>query len=183
MRTLNLFSRFSEKQLLTTGIVCMLAGAWILSFTQCSFDAVLHMTVLNKSFAALLAETMVIILLLFLFLFLAAKIFNNKTRLVDVLNTAMISRIPLFLLALYNLNGSLSEQVATIASGKLPQPDASMFIFSFTSILLVLASIVILLQGFKVAANAKKPLHYVWFAIAVVLADIASRFILPYVNF
>lgn len=183
MKSYNLFVRFSERKLFITGMVFMLIGAWLLSFTNCSFDGVLHMTVLPKSFLNTLLETLAIVLLLSLFLFLAGKIFNNKTRLVDIFNTAMLSRIPLFFMTFQNLNGSLSKQVEVIASGKIPEIDISMIVFSFIGLLLLIISIIILVQGFKVATNAKKPLHYVLFAVAIIVADVVSRFVLPYFHF
>lgn len=183
MKSFNLFTRFSERKLFITGTVSMLIGAWLLSFTHCSFDGVLHMTVLSKSFSNALIETLAIVLLLSLFLFLAGKIFNSKTRFVDIFNTSMLSRIPLFFMTFQNFNGRLSKQVAAIASGKMPEIDASTIAFSFLALFLLIVSIIILVQGFKVATNAKKPLHYVLFAVGIIIADVISRFVLPYFHF
>lgn len=177
----NPFKYYSDRKLMLISILSILFGSVLIWQLKCSFDGVFHMTAVEMNFISILFQTITIVVLLSVFLFLSAKIFNKKVRLADCVNVSALSRLPMYLLPLQNVNGALSKQSALLEQGKLPSIDTFLVITSFISLALLVLSIVILVMGYKVAANAKKPVHYVYFVLALILADFVSRFILKYI--
>ena len=55
-------------------------------------------------------------------------------------------------------------------------------IFAIFTIIITIWSIVILYQGFKTATNCKEVRHNVYFGLAIVLADVLSRFLISNLN-
>ncbi len=178
----NPFKYYSDRKLMLISIASIFLGSFIIWQLNCSFDGVFHMTAVEMNFVSVLFQTITIVVLLSVFLFFSAKIFNKKVRLADCLNVSALSRVPMYLLPLQNVNGALSKQSALLEQGKLPQIDTFLVITSFLSLGVLILSILILVMGYKVAANAKKTLHYVYLVLALILADFVSRYILPYVN-
>lgn len=122
-----------------------------------------------------------------LFLWIAAKLINNKTRFIDILVTGLLAFAPLCFLSIFNINQMLfneTEKMNRITIAATAHLDLTyIMIFAFASILILIWFVILLFNGFKIASNAKSIKHNIFFVIALILSDVASRFIIHNLNF
>ncbi|ENA1815346.1 hypothetical protein ABF174_001980 [Flavobacterium psychrophilum] len=126
------------------------------------------------------------ILILTASLYWVGKYINKKTRLVDVLITVLISRIPLYFCTLFNINNksySIGNKILELAVSKkintLNTNDIGFILFQ--SIILIIALIwfiSLLYNGFKIATNSKETKHTLLFILAIIIAEITSKIII-----
>jgi hypothetical protein len=185
---LNPFTKFSEKQLLIFGIIATIAGSLIGSIIGVTYDGLIdvhlhpEMTFLNS-----LLENSILIVLITLLLFAFGKIINPKTRFIDILNSALLFRIPLYISALLTtipvmktVGDEVMKNINSLDKINIQSSDMiGMVIISVVLIALLVYAITLLFQGFKTATNAKKSVHYVVFGIIIFIAEIISSIILP----
>lgn len=115
-----------------------------------------------------------------------AKYINSKTRFIDILAAATVARIPYYLLPFFNYDNHMAtaaeETLAAINPGQLPDFSVTtislLLVFAFFTILFLIWYMVLLFRGFKVASNAKGALPVVLFVIAIILAEISSKFLI-----
>src|SRR5690606_25658720 len=119
-------------------------------------------------------------------LFILGKIINSKTRFIDILNMTMLSRIPLYLLGTITNNSKINDITQKIIDSidypqkmnLLPEEMAILAVFTVVSFLMMAYFIVLLIFGFKTATNTKKWQHWIFFAVAIILAEIISKSLL-----
>jgi hypothetical protein len=126
-------------------------------------------------------------------LFLLGQYINRKTRLIDLLIAFLISRIPYFVLPLFNINSymrgiteEITRSIGQEATGNPMSYDFHMgpmdtfliMVFGVLSILAMIWSITLLYNGFKTATNAKTVGHKVLFALALILAEVLSKVVI-----
>lgn len=185
----NPFESVSDKILLFIGVITFGIGTALSWKLQMIFDGIFDIHIFkgitfNEAFAANAIDVIV----LCLFLFAAGKLVNPKTRMIDILNASFISRIPVYLttfLIVFMPIEEISDKIMTSISNKnglqLPASEIIiLLIFSCLSLFLLVYGIALLVNGFRVAANAKKSQHYIIFAIALILAEIISKLIIYY---
>lgn len=186
------FEKYSEKILLVAGVISTLIGSFLAYIFNIRFDGILDMHIVSDVlFKQALLDNLINILCLILFLYGATKYLNKKTRLIDILTTAMIARIPYYLLALLNINGIFkraTEEVVQFAAPEL----INQISFSSISITIVFGIIIILFlvwyisllfNGYKVASNAKGKVPIILFSISLLLAEILSKFLIFRLNY
>lgn len=184
----NPFSKFSEIQLLIFGSIITLFGCFVGSYFHVSFDGVLDVHSNEVNFLDSLQENAINIVSVFIMLLVLGKIINLKTRVIDVLNTALISRLPLYILGVFVNNPTISKISEKLIENiddpkKLPVTTSELSIlllFSVISLLFLAYKIVLLVFGFKTATNSKKWQHYVAFAVALIAAEILSKYLMNY---
>jgi hypothetical protein len=184
---LNPFTKFSEKQLLIFGIVTLGLGSYFAALFGVTFDGVIdvHLSP-NITFLQSLKENAITILLLTILLFTLGKIINAKTRLIDILNTSMLFRIPFYLSAalvalpaVKVIEESLLKNAQNNASFNLNTNDIIILLCLTGAIIaLLIYAIALLFNGFKTATNVKQTSHKVFFSIAILLAEILCKIIL-----
>lgn len=181
---LNPFDKFSEKNIFIFGIIASVVGSYITFLSGATFDGLIevHLNPQTTFFIALKENSLHIVLITVL-LFLLGKIINKRTRFIDVLNAALLFRVPFYFMSLFFLQ-SLDDEIKKNpeAIGKLslnPFDLAMILLITCALISLLVYSIVLLYKGFKTATNVKKPLHYVFFGVIILFAEILSRIILP----
>ena len=188
---LNPFVKHSEKTLLLVGGFSTLIGSLLAALFNVRFDGVIDAHVVSDlPFYQAFLDNLINIFCLVLFLLLAVKYINRKTRFVDILSTAMVARIPLYLLPLSNINGAIgksSEEIVQFADPQLiGQISMSAWIFiivfAMLALLLLIWSVIILFNGFKVASNAKGTLPIILFIFSLVFAEILSKVFIHYFN-
>lgn len=178
------FEKYSEQKLLITGIIALLIGAGITYIFNSKFIGVLKITFVDDgSIGQSILDSTIITGCLTLFLFLAGKYMYTKTRLIDIIVTALIAYIPFYLLAVFNLNDTikiatenLMANISPTLASQLPMKDLfTITIFGVVTILILIWFIALLYNGFKTATNAKGTKPKILFAIALILADLLSK--------
>lgn len=182
----NPFGIYSEKQLLVSGILITLAGSFVGSLFNVTFDGVLDVHQYETDFLTSLKENSINVACIFIVLFILGKLINRKTRAIDIFNTAMVSRFPQYISAMITALPVLKKVEDEIIShqGDLQhlnfQPMDLMLLFVISMILLAITAyyITLLVNGFRTAVNAKKWQHFVGFAIALIIAEIISKLLI-----
>ena len=185
------FNFYSEKRLLTIGLLGTIAASLIGFVLHARFDGILdvHFVESIKIYEPLL-DNLINIFSLTLFLFIAGKIVNPKTRLIDILNASLIARLPYYLISLANINGYMADLSKRMLGLATQQPEAlqinplditAILIFAFASLLLLIYYLYLLYKGYQVATNAKGALPIGLFIIAVILAEVISKLIIYFI--
>ncbi len=183
----NPFEKYSEKNLLITGIIANIIGVFLNFIFNIKTIGFLKFDFLEKiSIFKVVSQSLIIISVLTIILFFTGRIINPKTRFIDVLNTVLIAKIPFFIIPFFNINGIMfreTENLKTfISSGKLAEITMAkmpiVMIVSLFSILISVWVIALLYNGFKIATNAKGAKHIIYFIIALIISEILLRFII-----
>ena len=182
------FERYSENTLIPIGVVFMLVGSYFGSVCQAHFDGVLdlHFSNENVSFISSLLENTINVSVLSVCLFIVGRIVNNKTRIVDLLSTVLIARIPFYFGALFNISGTYSfgdasdiQKTIDFASNHI----GSLIMLTLSIILLIIWMIALLFNGYKVSTNAKGMKANALFVLAIIVSEILSKISFYYLKF
>lgn len=184
------FEKYSEQKLLITGVIATLIGALVAYVLNCRFVGVFQMIFEDTAIVQSLIDNIIIISCLTTFLFISAKLIYKKTRFIDIFVTAIVSFIPFYILPIFNINDALKESTREISKFAFPDMGIQMpietllplVVFSFFGLFVLVWFIALLYNGFKTAANAKGTKAMVVFGIALVLADITSRYLIFLLN-
>ncbi|MGK0421420.1 MAG: hypothetical protein ACJAVE_000040 [Polaribacter sp.] len=181
------FEKYSEKTLLLVGILFTLLGSFFAYVFNIRFDGVIDVHIVTNSlpYQALL-DNLVNIFCLVLFLYISSKYINKKTRLIDIINTALVARAPFYLMPFFNINGVIqkaSDDVIQFANPELISQISSsnlciLIVFGIIAILFLVWYISLLFNGIKVASNAKGKTPIILFIISLLLAEILSKFLI-----
>lgn len=113
----NPFKDFSDKTLLIFGILATIIGVYVGWIFNAQFDGIIDLHFGNSISAKesmLLITIDIIVLTVLLSIF--GRIINPKTRLIDIITTILIARIPIYLLSLMNINNKMFETGEIIKS-------------------------------------------------------------------
>jgi hypothetical protein len=121
-------------------------------------------------------------------LFGLGKIINSKTRMIDILNASFLYRIPIYIVAVMSkipvldgINEKVMKNISHPENINLSAGDMFfLLIFTVVSLGLLAYSIVLLVNGFKTATNAKKWQHFVSFAFVLIAAEIVSKMLIDF---
>lgn len=182
----NPFGIYSEKQLLVSGILITVAGSFVGALLNVTFDGVLDVHQYETDFLTSLKENGINVACIFIVLFILGKLINRKTRAIDILNTSMVSRFPQYISAVITALPLLKRIEDEIINhqGDLqhlnfkPLDLALLFVISMLLLTITAYYIVLLVNGFKTAVNAKKWQHFVGFAAALIIAEIISKLLI-----
>ncbi|PCI33260.1 MAG: hypothetical protein COB60_08205 [Flavobacteriaceae bacterium] len=185
------FEKYQETQLLAIGSLATIIGGSIAYILGGRFDGVLDFHLdSNISIPQAILDSSINIVCLVLLLFIAAKYLNVKTRLIDIITTVIIARIPLYFVPLLTIGGKLkaatTEIVALITpeniqniQGNIPTESlVIVMIFAIVSLLFLIWSIALMYNGYKTATNAKGKKAIVLFCIALLGAEILSKILI-----
>lgn len=184
------FERYSERVLLGIGLAAIIPAIFLGAYFDTRFDGALDLhfypgTTVND----VVIDLAVGMAALFVFLFAAGLWINRKTRAVDILSTVLVAKIPMYVLVFFNAGGTLSGigeelmQQATAQQSLSPGALSIVILVLFIIVLLLMVvwSVALLYNGYKVAANAKGGKAIVLFIAALLLAEIASKIVLYFV--
>ncbi|WP_144283001.1 YIP1 family protein [Chryseobacterium echinoideorum] len=183
---LNPFSKFSEVQLLIAGLIFMMINFAVTYFLGFQMDSIFHYGYIGENDPLL--KTVFITLKSYLIaiavLFVLGKIFNKKTRLIDIINTVIIAQIPVLLLILIGEIPFVDRAIMTIAEltkDKTPQiPISDLIIlcfFAFFALITIAHGFALLFNGFKTATNIKDVKKILLFAFVVIITITFSQFL------
>jgi hypothetical protein len=177
------FEKYNENQLLFFGILFLIIGSFISSFCHSNYDGYfdLHFSNYELSFTELLIQNGINVAVLFLCFFLAGIYRNKKTRPIDMLNTVLIARVPFYFLSLFNINHA-SNIDSTMPINELTEfaLDNLFLLISMTivMILVIVWMFALLYNGYKTATNAKGNTAIALFVVALIVAEVLSKFII-----
>lgn len=184
----NPFEKYSDRTLFTAGLAITILGSVLGYFLDAKFDHLLHISFTGATFLEPFIDNTVNLFILFTVLYIVGYFINKKTRVIDILNTVMISRGPFYLSVLVNSNGyfaDITKRMVT-AGGNLSSITTGELAFMLAAALIAISvlvwSIALLYNGFRVATNLKKAIHQVSFALGIIIADILSIYIIYLIN-
>ena len=186
----NPFETIPDKLLMLVGIISLGIGTVISYYSQVIFDGIFDAhefpgITFIQAFAACVVNIVVVCILLFAL----GKIINPKTRMIDILNTSFLSRIPIYIISIIiglplmkKIGTKITENLGDLPNLKFETSELIFLLaFSFFSLFMLVYSVIILVNGFRTATNAKKWQQYFGFAIVIIIAEIASKFIISYI--
>ena len=174
----NPFETSNDKNLTIIGIILFIIGIILAYFFQIQLQILRVNPLVKLTITDIIIGHLIIMLALTIVYFILGKIINRKTRLLDILNTVLISLAPLYLIFFENINGYMYEEIyqmeEAIKSGGMLNIKTSIFsvIISVISISITIYFIYLLFIGFKTATNAKKIWHYVLFFAILFITDL-----------
>lgn len=186
MKIINPFETYSEKKLALFGLFALLIGSLIGSLFNGRFDGIIDLHFVESiSFLQVLSDNIINTILVSLMFYFLGKLINSKTRLIDLLTTALIARIPFYILPIFNLNNQMDEagkRVIEMAANQstesiLLSDTALLLIFTIFSILALVWFSLLSWNGFKTATNSKEKKHIIYFIIVVIITEIISKIV------
>ncbi|MCS4302318.1 YIP1 family protein [Chryseobacterium sp. BIGb0232] len=182
----NPFERFDEKLLLLAGtlavILSIVAGYW----TDTAFTSIYRISSIeNASLGTITVCTLLSFSAAIVILFILGKILNGKTRIIDIVNTVLISQLFLILLQFAGKISSLKLAGKSVAnyeaspSGTFPFVDFLIMIsMTIISITTLIYSVTLFYNGFKTATNIKKWQHIVLFCAVTMISSLICQIII-----
>ena len=187
---INPFEKFSEVQLFALGIVLTIGGSLLGYLFSSRFDGVLDLHVTPTiTLAQPFIDNAINTVSLFLLLFILGLIINKKTRFIDVLNTVLIARSPLYLLSLSNICGFMNGLETKINPENpldihfTPEDIIVLSVFSMFAVGFLVWFVALLYNGFKTATNLKATPYKIAFAFTIILAEILSKVLISLLNY
>jgi hypothetical protein len=185
----NPFERYRVTNLLIVGVVATIAGSILAGVFSTHYDGILDTHyVMSITFYHPFLENIINVAILTILLYLVAIYLNRKTRFVDILATCLVARTPLYILPMFNINnfmghiGSQLIQNITHHTQTFQTYDfVPLIIIGIVMILAIIWYIILLYKGFKVDTNARGSLGNVLFIIAIILAEIASKYLVTFI--
>ncbi len=189
MKTLlfNPFKKYSERPLLIFGLITSIAGVVIATLTNTHFDGVLDTHFAKKvSLTTAGLESLCNLFSIVLVFFILGKFINSKTRFIDILNLALIVKIPAYFLTPLNYNNWIHTKtfhlMDTLGNPLIPNlsPTDLLILIGVGAASLVVLTwfIIVLYNGFKIATNLKTTAHKVLFVVGIIAAEIISKILI-----
>ncbi|SDD14606.1 YIP1 family protein [Niabella drilacis] len=183
----NPFERYPERDLAIAGIIGLLLSILLFWWAKQTNDGVYHVSPrANVSLAGAITEAVVCTLLVGILLSGLGKAINPRTRVIDILNATLIHRIPLTLgilvLQLPFIKAAMDQIMQAVKGNRIETlPGSTLWISTVVSLLMLaffVYAVVLLVNGFRTAVHARKAIHYVLFAAALILAEVIYRMLL-----
>ena len=169
----NPFEKFDEKYLLAVGFVSLFAIILVNKWTGSYFTSIYRIDhIQGVTFQQALIKTSISYISMIAVLSILGKLLYKKTRIIDIINTVLISQIPLIIILPFEkieYFKTVTKKVIAYQnhpSGAFPILD---FIFMMLTILIAVGamiySIALFYNGFKTATNIKTWQHTTIFCI------------------
>lgn len=180
----NPFEKFSEAGLAVTGLSVILFSILLFWISGQTNDGIYHVSYQSGiPLAQAVIEALLYTVLPSFLLIVIGKIVNPKTRLVDILTATIFHRIPMtigILLMQLPFLKKVTDAIIKAAQTNTLQhlSIATLWISTIASLVmlaLLVYSIVLLINGFKTASHAKRPWHYILFALAIICSELIYR--------
>ncbi len=180
----NPFERFSEAGLAVSGLSVILFSILLFWISGQTNDGIYHVSYQSGiPLVQAVIEALLYTLLPSFLLIVIGKIVNPKTRLVDILTATIFHRIPMtigmLLMQLPFLKNVTNAIIKAVQTNTLQQLSLTTLwvstIVSLVMLALFIYSIILLVNGFKTASHAKRPWHYILFALAIICSELIYR--------
>ncbi|KQT26209.1 hypothetical protein ASG22_05935 [Chryseobacterium sp. Leaf405] len=179
----NPFLKFDEKILLAVGIIVFAINIFGCYYSESVNDSIFHYSPLgkNQDIWDIVKTNGLSYISAIVILFILGKILNGKTRPIDIINTVLVSQIPLVIMLPVNglpfykaASSSITENMAHPENIPI-QNMAIVSIWGFITLIFLIYSIVLYYNGFKTATNIKKWQHIVLFAFVSIVWTVISQ--------
>lgn len=179
----NPFEKFDDKTLLIVGIISFSLFISLCYWTNSYFTSIYRIEQLEiKNIYDLLIPTIISFTVPIVVLYILGKLLYRKTRIIDIVNTVLLSQVPLIILLLlekFPYLKSAGERVLAYQNnrtGAFPAIDLIIMLLVIAITLLCLIySFIIFFNGFKTATNIKKWQHIALFCSVVFLTTIICQ--------
>jgi hypothetical protein len=188
----NPFQNYSEKQLVLFGSIITIIATALTVLLNGRFDGVLDLHFVEKTTIAKVVYDLIIdLLILTILLFIIGKLVNKKTRLIDILATSIIAKIPFYFLLFFNINDKMflvTEKLMSMVSKNNPinieTSEMILLVFSgIATFTCLIWSIILLFNGFKTATNSKETKHVLLFIVTIIIAEVLSKILILKLNY
>lgn len=170
------------------GLLFLVLSATLAAFFNTRFDGILdaHYTKHQSFYISYLDNLINIVVLTSIFYAFGAILSKGRTRFIDILGTTMLSRFPLFIIPLFNIqnrSGLIGEKIIQ----SITQPNSiqlSQFewiylvVSGLVSLLLTIWFIVLLFKAYKISTNLKGANLIVSFIVGIIISEILSKLII-----
>jgi len=181
----NPFEKIAGWQALGLGLIALVITAFIGSYNGAVFDAALSMHMSFESYPiwiafAMLAINLTSIVLMYL---IAGVVFSKNFRVIDVVGTVALAKVPNIFLALLAfiplpiLQAAQTDRTIFMEDPFLLLGSFSFIAFILCSLILMVWYITLLYNAFKVSLNINRNLRIVVFIFALILAIIISMMV------
>ena len=187
MRTtlFNPFKRYQAEKLIGVGLIFTVIGSVLAWLFNSRFDGIIDMHSFKKvALYQPFVDNAINIVLLLAVLFVIGKMQNHKTRFIDILAICLVARTPLYITPLFNIHDFMARAAVHLeaivnrsAAASEPLMMTLFILFSILELLAIIWYLVLLYRGYKVSANTNGTLGISLFVTAMILAEIASKFI------
>lgn len=166
----NPFLKFTEKQLLIFGLLFFFINGLVCYYAGIKMDSIFHFSPMkNSDLTIAFFYCGFSIVFAVIVLFILGIIFNNKTRLIDILNAVLISQVFNFptVLAIKFID---LEKISGKAMQNLQLEFADMLlllVFVGITLPFIIYGIVLLYNGFRTATNIKSWKQIAIFAVVL----------------
>ena len=179
----NPFQKYDEKTLFIIGIAFLLFLIPISYWAGTYFSSIYRISHLSKNnISDLVISTAISFAFAILILYVLGKFLYKKTRLIDIINTVLISQIPLILLlplekiTYIETAGNRILEYQNNKSVAFPLLEFTiMMLFIIITLLCLIYSFVLLYNGFKTATNIKKWQHITLFCSVTFLTVVICQ--------
>lgn len=175
----------TDRMQLILAIVILIISIAFCSWMHIAQDGVFHGTYHpHQSIAFLILSNIMVVLVPSVLLFAVGKYINKGTRLPDLWNTVLFSRLPLlpgYAISFASMDKAILEQMNNGSFNPTSIPKEELLKMTLSGLIvlpLLIYSIILLVNGFKTSVYAKKPAHYVAMVIALIVAELIYRLIL-----
>ncbi|MFC3158667.1 Yip1 domain-containing protein [Chryseobacterium arachidis] len=181
----NPFSKYNEKQLLLAGIIGLIITLGLCQLFGFQVDSIFHYRYTDEKTSIITSIGLSILSYAIptVIFFILGKIYNKRTRLIDIINTVLISQIPGILIILLSEIPLVKSTMDSIAATAQKNPEGilafdliTMCIYSFSLLILIVYGMTLFYNGFKTATNFKDWKQIVLFAFILLATCITSQF-------
>lgn len=183
----------SERSLLILGLSFFVIGSILSYYRTILFDGIINVhSVGDLSLTAAFYNNFANVILLSVILFYYGVLIYEKTRLIDVVNVVLISRIVIYLISpvvsIPFIKNSTHKLVEELQEGKfepLNTPFAdmlSMVTMGFVSIALLVYFFYLMIVGMQITMNSKKIGHSIFTVIIIFFVDTICHLYFPYLT-
>lgn len=166
----NPFLKFTERQLLIFGLLFFFINGFICYYAGIKMDSIFHFSPLkNSDLAIAFFYCGFSIVFAVIVLFILGIIFNNKTRLIDILNAVLISQVFNFPILLATKFIDLEKITGKAMQNLHLEFTDLILLLVFIGITLpfIIYGIVLLYNGFRTATNIKSWKQIAIFAVVL----------------
>ncbi|WP_313032076.1 hypothetical protein [Soonwooa sp.] len=183
----NPLAKILSKAFMLIGLISGVIGSFISQFYFTIYDGLIDAhTYYLLTYAQAITANMITIILPCILLFILGRIINPKTRMIDILNTSFLYRIPIYVFPFFTNLPAMKSIEAKINDPSIgirniqfsPDETGTIVWVSILSIALITYAITLMFFGFKTATNAKKTWHYIAFAGVFIIGEILSKIII-----
>jgi len=182
----NPFSKYSENQLLIAGILSLGITLLLCNLFNLQVDSIFHYRYADEKSSLLesIGYCLISYAIAIILFFILGKIYNKRTRFIDIVNTILISQIPGILIILISELPIISKSMESIQlmaeknpANISPVDLIVVCIFSFSALLFTAYGMALIYNGFKTATNIKNWKQIVIFAFLILVTTITCQFI------